>query len=290
MLLMIIGVYHKGCIDGTMAAAVLLHKFSDAKVYPLNHNFAPSDLTPILKDITLDTMVYTLDCALGVEEILATGTQVITIDHHISMKDRLETVAAKNQKFTYIFNNDKSGASLAWSYFFPELPTPRVVELVEDHDLWTCTYGQETKEINSYLMLYSDKPQEILALLNGIPDEVRRGGALLSQYIDLLVQQFSEFKPVHLKIGTHIVRGYNVTTAQSQAGDVLSDQVKAAVCLFMIRGDHVKLSFRSKDDHVPSSLDLAQMLDGGGHANSAGARISLGAFIQMINPEDLRGS
>ncbi len=278
----IVGVYHKGCIDGTTAAAVLSKKFPDVALYPLTHSYQPSDLVPILERLTSETQVYTLDCALGVREFLERGVSVITLDHHISVHDELLTLAKENSRFTYIFDNNKSGASLSWAYFFPEVHRPWIIDLVEDHDLGRWRLQPDTKYLNNYLAAFVDMPEAVLPLFSGIPDEVKHEGMVVTHFIDLLVEQFSELKPVLMHINGHQVRAYNATTCQSEVGHRLSQETEAAVCLFTVQGDHVRLSFRSSPGQVPSALDLAQAVGGGGHVQASGAKIPLSTFLGLL--------
>src|SRR5258708_3820314 len=109
----IVGIYHKDCSgnDGQTAAAVLLRKFPQTKVFPLNHAYAPEEIAPILEAIAPGTTVYTVDIAVAIEECLARGAKVVTIDHHESRTEDLKALAASNPNFTYIFDNDKCGSS-----------------------------------------------------------------------------------------------------------------------------------------------------------------------------------
>lgn len=85
-----------------------------------------------------------------------------------------------------------------------------------------------------------------------------------------------------MKIGDYKVRAYNTGLFQSEIGNILSTKFDQAVCLFSINGDYVKLSFRSLDSHNPSALDLAKLLNGGGHRNAAGASVSITEFCSML--------
>src|SRR3989344_5286120 len=124
----VIGVYHGDCPDGTTAAAVLLTKFPSAEIFPLRHHHEEADIAPILEKMDKDTTVYTVDNAIDVERFLPIAKEVITIDHHIGAHEEMGTLAQKYKNFTYVFDNEKSGASLTWSYFFPDEPMPDVVK------------------------------------------------------------------------------------------------------------------------------------------------------------------
>ena len=76
---------------------------------------------------------------------------------------------------------------------------------------------------------------------------------------------------------------YNITVHESAVGNILSEKRGKAVAIFIINGETVKLSFRSKEHHDPPALKLAKLLGGGGHKNAAGATILRGDFIKMID-------
>jgi uncharacterized protein len=159
-----IAIYHKDCTDGTTAAAVVLRKFPEAKVFPLSHGFETHELEAILKEISLGDQIFTVDCVIGVPELLALGHKVTSIDHHIGIKEEMFELSRSNKDFTFIFDNDRSGASLTWITFFPDEKMPEVIKLVEDGDLWKGKYGKDTKDVANYLLKLANKPEEISTL------------------------------------------------------------------------------------------------------------------------------
>jgi hypothetical protein len=106
----IIGLYHKNCTDGTTAAAVILRKFPDATVIPIEHNFKDEDFEQILGQIDEDTIVYIVDFALKPEylnKVLVKAKKVINLDHHISMKNILEEIKTQNLNLYLIMTNQE---------------------------------------------------------------------------------------------------------------------------------------------------------------------------------------
>lgn len=278
----VLSIYHKDCIDGTTAAAVVLRKFPEAKLFPLSHDPSVDDLEKVLSVIDDDTEIYTVDCGIGVQEILSRGFKVMTIDHHIGVKDSLELLVKENTNFTYLFDNEKSGASLAWQYFFPDEELPEMIKLVEDSDLWKGQYGEDTKNVNNYLWLFINEPDKILQILESDLNEVKKQGELISIYAEKEIMKLVEIPAVSLKIGEHIFPAYNISNHESACGNILSEKNNQTAVMFTIKGDVVKFSFRSKNGQNPSALDLAKILGGNGHILAAGARVSLSEFIQMI--------
>ncbi|MDM7273936.1 DHH family phosphoesterase [Sulfurihydrogenibium azorense] len=278
-------IYHKNCTDGTTAAAILLLKYPDCKLFPLDHNYREEEFQPILDEVDKDTTVYIVDFSIKqpfFEKLVSKAKEVINIDHHISAKDMIEEFTKKYNNFKLVFDNDKSGASLTWKYLFGSNP-PDIVKYVEDKDIWKWEFGDTTKYVNDYLFLYTNKPQELRQLLDKDINEIIEKGKIINQYTTYLIDSFVEkSKDLYIQIGSYKVRAYNTGLFQSEIGNKLSTLHNEAVCLFSINGDYVKLSFRSLDHHNPSALDLAKMLNGGGHRNAAGASMSLKEFCNIL--------
>lgn len=278
-------IYHKNCTDGTTAAAILLLKYPDCKLFPLDHNYREEEFQPILDEVDKDTTVYIVDFSIKqpfFEKLASKAKEVINIDHHISVKDMLEEFTKKYSNFKLVFDNDKSGASLTWKYLFGSNP-PDIVKYVEDKDIWKWEFGDTTKYVNDYLFLYTNKPQELRQLLDKDINEIIEKGKIINQYTTYLIDSFVEkSKDLFIQIGSYKVRAYNTGLFQSEIGNKLSTLHNEAVCLFSINGDYVKLSFRSLDHHNPSALDLAKMLNGGGHRNAAGASMNLKEFCNIL--------
>lgn len=278
----VVVIYHKDCIDGTTAAAVVLRRFPEAKLFPLSHDPSVDDLEKVLAIIDSDTDIYTVDCGIGVQEILSRGFKVMTIDHHVGVKDSLDLLVKENTNFTYLFDNEKSGASLAWQYFFPDEELPEIIKLVEDSDLWKGQFGEDTKNVNNYLWLFINEPDKILQILEGDLNEVKKQGKVISIYAEKEIMKLVEIPAISLKIGEHIFPAYNITNHESACGNILSEKNNQTAVMFTIKGDVVKFSFRSKAGQNLSALDLAKILGGNGHVLAAGARVPLSEFMQMI--------
>lgn len=275
-------IYHKDCVDGTTAAAVVLRRFPNARMFPLSHGYAPEEIETILDITDSSTHIYIVDSVLGLHECALQGNRITIIDHHISEYERTVQFAQEHPHIEYIFDNAKSGASLAWEVLFPNESVPRLIQLVEDRDLWLEKYGTETEHVNNYLSLWRNDPQKITDLLDQDIQSIISQGEPITITVHTEVAKSILLEPLMVTVGNHTVPAYNITNHQSMCGNVLARATQAVVGLYTIDGNHVRFSFRSRDAHIPSALDIALLLDGGGHRNISGARMKLKNFLESI--------
>lgn len=285
------GIYHGDCIDGTAAAAVLLKKFPDARLFPLDRNYTEKDIVEIYEALEPGTILYIVDFALRTDAEVRTlakkASRVVTIDHHISDTERLKKLAAEYEKFEYVFDNKRSGASLTWVYFFGAETMPRIIALVEDGDTGKFEFPEETTLSGGVLMPLMGKPKEMGAIFETPIAEILADGKKKIDFMYFLLETYMrKTDPVFLKIGTHAVPAYNVTfnveRMRSTLGHMLAEKHNGTVVLFRISGNEVGLSIRGLDGAEPSALELAQILGGGGHRNASGARVTVQKFYTML--------
>lgn len=118
-------IYHRNCLDGKAAAAVVLRHAPDAELMPMQYG----EPAPTVEKRD----VYVVDFALTLEAMRALRAQSTTltwIDHHTSSAPMLPRLG-----FGHVDTNT-CGAMLAWRVFFPDLPIPAILPFIEDKDLW----------------------------------------------------------------------------------------------------------------------------------------------------------
>lgn len=286
----IIGIYHKDCLDGTTAAAVLLKKFPKILLRPLSHRYTREDLGSIIKETIPTTIVFIVDFSLregDTEKVLARAREVVNIDHHIGAEEKLRVLQKKEATFIYIFDNNRSGASLTWIYFYGKKNIPKIIQYVEDGDLFRFSLGIKTRFATSYLYSLSGKPKEILALIKkegSVIKKILAKGKIIWEYRDELAQLLLKtVSPFNIKVGKYRVPVHNTPEfLRSDVGNALAVQLGKTVATFVINKDIVRLHFRGTNSHTPSALELAKILDGGGHRNAAAATVSLKDFCKMM--------
>ncbi|MEM5877391.1 MAG: DHHA1 domain-containing protein [Candidatus Aenigmatarchaeota archaeon] len=282
----VVCVYHKNCIDGTSSAAVLLMKHPDANLFSFNYKYSEEEFNSLLSVIDKDTVVYVLDFSFNIHDLnrlLDKSKKVIMIDHHISVKDKFDENFLSNRNLEFIYDTEHSGSSLTYKYFFGDKPN-KIIEFVEDRDLWRWKFGDHTNHVNSYLFLFIDNPIKMKDIIeNSNVEEILDKGKVINEYKSKLIESVLEkTKEVIIRIDSYNVRAYNTNLFQSEIGSVLCKKYDEVVCLFSFSYDYVILSFRGLEHHNPSALDLAKILGGGGHKNAAGATVSIKKFNDMI--------
>jgi oligoribonuclease NrnB/cAMP/cGMP phosphodiesterase (DHH superfamily) len=279
-----IGLYHKHCVDGTAAAAVVLKKFPQAKMIPLAFDTAVTDLELAKSALTPEAKVIFVDTAIGLEEIADQASEVLVIDHHISEKDRIEKLAQVNPNITYVFDNNESGATLAFKHFFPAEELPLFLSYVRDIDLWKNELLPESNWFQQYLSMQRNQPELLSSLFS--PDvnleENLKLGKVLSHFVSQEVEVSTKIDPQYLTISGHKVPAFNITNHQSKAGNILSAKLNSVVIMYTILGDKTRLSIRSTPGCNPTALAIAESFGGGGHEQAAGGTVYTKSFFDLL--------
>lgn len=191
--------YHKNCTDGVAAAAIANYWFKEAAIKNLKFTKIKyigmfyKDEFP-LDTVEKDEEILIVDFSIQPEEmieLLKKTKNVTWIDHH---RSALEKYKNFNRAIKGIRSEDRSGAYLTWSYFTKDTAhekVPRVIELVNDHDLWIHKLpGSE--DFKSGAMLCGDMDPENLVfwspLLEGDEDQLQKVidiGAIISDYQEM---------------------------------------------------------------------------------------------------------
>jgi len=133
--------YHKNCPDGFGGAYSAWKKFKDAAEYvPLKHG----DLPEI--DVT-GADVYFIDFCYGkdvMDGFVEKAHSLTVLDHHEGIADVVRSMPA------YVFDANRSGATIAWNYFHPDTKVPTLLTHVEDDDLFRFSLA-DTRPLICYL-------------------------------------------------------------------------------------------------------------------------------------------
>ena len=301
-------IYHANCTDGFGAAYAAWLRFGDDADYlPVKYGQVNTvDDLDLLGN--LDREVYILDFCFEsieiMEEIARRSYFTVCLDHHKTTFERYmpDVEFTENALFEYvaedlnvIFNNQESGAMLAWNFFFPDHDVPSLICWIDDRDRWQFKLAG-TKKIHAFMA--SIKPwsfEQWQRVQEG--DEGFWNGALLAgeailKAHDANVKEVVE-KAMKCTIWKHCGDIYDerneievnglVTNCpaslSSDAGHALANKSGTYGLLWQLKNrERVTCSLRSNGDYDVSRI--AKAFGGGGHKNAAGFETSL---INLLN-------
>lgn len=294
-------IYHGNCDDGFGAAWVVRKAFGDGvEFYPALHGKEPPNVAG--KNVVIVDFSYKLDVLAN---MLRSGDAdqamtILILDHHKTAASDLAPIQYPEDGYDpdtwrrkweswgdwpvrAVFDMDRSGAQIAWDYFFEGEPRPRMIDYIGDIDLWKYQFGDETRRFSAALRTY---PMEF-----EVWDEIAKN-------VDLLIEE-----------GRPILRAFDVNIAK-----FLKDSYLEEICFYKVpvvnlpyhyashaanallkkypdapfaaswfrRGDGViQWSLRSEDGRVDVS-EIAKKLGGGGHRNAAGFQIPAIGMTEML--------
>lgn len=258
-------VYHKNCLDGFGAAWAAWLKFKDQAAYlPAEHN---SDEAAVLRlsGKTVFLVDFGYSAADKIKRLVQNNQKVVLIDHHLSQK-------ALRQFYTEsVYNEKHSAAVLAWQYFHRSKPVPKLLQYIEDIDLW------------QFKLPYT---RELMAALDTYEMEFSRWGKIARHF------QSAKTRKKYLEEGKSIIRyqhkvierlvnyaeevsfaGYSALAVNSpvlvsEIGNALSQKSKTFAVIWRYKKGGLEVSLRSTGRIDVSKI--AEKYGGGGHRAAAG--------------------
>jgi hypothetical protein len=295
-------IYHGNCADGFGAAWVVRRYFNifgdGADFHPGVYGFDPPDVRG--RDVVMVDFSY----KRPVLDKLITGPgcakSMLILDHHKSAAEDLAGIRApfgmgwKRHMDNVaqdtcegidgtpyaLFDMERSGAGLAWDFFFSSEPRPKLIDTIEDRDLWRFKLPL-TREIQATVFSYAYD----FDLWDKLMDEGQseRGRATMAaegRAIDRkMLKDIAELLGVatrEMRIGGVVVPVVNLPyTMASEAAGKLAENAPFAAAYFD-RADARVFSLRSRGDSGADVSAIAKAYGGGGHRNAAGFQVPLG--------------
>ena len=265
----IVVIYHKDCSDGFGGAwAAWKHFGNKADYVAVGPSSAP---VSGLKD----KEIYLIDVSYKPKEIiklLKVNKRVTGIDHHLTGEQ------ATKMTYQYSYAVNHSGAGLAWKYFYPQKPIPKLLAYVEDGDLWRFKLPH-TKEIRSYLELFDfdfNLWSKLAAQLENLVSRqkaIEQGSAIL-RYENKLVERLVSNNSELVKFEGYKALAVNSPNFASYMGNILTKIQPPLGIVWNERKGEIKVSLRS-DGSVDVSK-IAKKYGGGGHKAAAGFSFLVG--------------
>ena len=261
--------YHENCDDGFGAAYAAWTKFGENAIY------VPVQYGKPAPEIIQGSDLYILDFSFDVEtleKMRLISDSILVLDHHESAMKRLADLPYA------VFDMERSGAMMAWQHFHPGAPVPRLIEGVQDRDLYTFKIPT-TEALSSGLRsvprdfptwdkLANDE-QEIQSLIDRSQPLVDANHA----YIDTMAKKVS-IKDIVLVGKTFKLGIINSTHLISDLGNLICKQNPEcfAALIFTITADGVLCSLRSIGEK--NTTEISCLFGGGGHKNASGFKIT----------------
>jgi oligoribonuclease NrnB/cAMP/cGMP phosphodiesterase (DHH superfamily) len=297
---------HRGCNDGTLSAAIV-KEFFKKKIVEVH--YASYDDQPIDHSMFKDKDVYITDFIFDVKTLLSIMSHCKSLkiyDHHEKARsiiiDLLEEMGQETKDLTgslhfeievtykstpieIIYNQLQCGSSITWHKFFPEREAPFIVELINDYDLWK--HEMPTNKYNG--LLFSGKRKTTKYFQECLSDSEWQHGVpaeLLTEVIaqDNLKLDIIKEEAKHCRlIKLHGMPLFMFRTGCGRFLNEVHEAIKinkqcATVSFeYRMKTNTVKLSFRSPRNGINVN-ELAGKYGGGGHANAAGASITIKQF------------
>ncbi|MFT0167538.1 hypothetical protein ACLKMY_00720 [Paraburkholderia mimosarum] len=259
-------IYHGNCADGFSGAWCFWKMFgNEAEYLPGVYQKDPPDVA--------GRTVYLVDFSYKreiVKAMVASALRVTLIDHH---KTAIEDLDGLPGLFTYTDLN-RSGATLAWDFLFPDTDRPLLLGHIEDRDLWRFRLTG-TREIQAFVFSREYTFEQWDRLMSADQAELVQMCAAGAAIERKHRKDVAELVRVCARRMT--IAGFDVPVASlpytmsSDAGHEMAQGERFAAC-YWDTVDGRTFSLRAADDGIDVS-EIAAQFGGGGHAKAAGFKV-----------------
>jgi oligoribonuclease NrnB/cAMP/cGMP phosphodiesterase (DHH superfamily) len=268
-------IYHGNCADGFGAAWVV------RKALGMETIFVPGTYgNPPPNGLNEDDELYIVDFSYKRPILLELASKVknLTIlDHHKTAQEDL--LGFRHRNVNAVFDMERSGATITWDFFFSGLPRPRLLDHIEDRDLWRFLLPG-TREIQANVFSYPYSFDVWDKLMKAPPEDLMMEGEAIERKHHKDVKELIQVVTRPMLIGGYVVPVANLPyTFTSDAGHELAKGQPFAGCYWDTPEGRV-FSLRSTDEGVDVS-EIAKKYGGGGHRNASGFRIGYADLAQF---------
>lgn len=261
-------IYHGNCYDGFTAAWAVYQHHPGASFLAATYGDEAPNVTG--RDVVIVDFSYPRDV---LERMHAQAKSLLVLDHHKSAEAALAGLDYA------VFNQNRSGAGMAWDYFGGGAPCPQLVQYVEDRDLWRHALPH-SREINAWIMSFSFDFNTWTQMAKTLEHQDMRqtaiaaGAALEAKHVKDC-HAVIQAALTEIEVLGHRVPAVNAPfTMASDIGNILAAMpgVPFAVMYYDALMER-RFSLRSTDKGLDVS-EIAKHFGGGGHRNAAGFAIA----------------
>lgn len=258
--------YHKKCSDGFGAAWAAWRVFGNRAEY----RGAEYDNSFLLAKNIKGKEVYFLDFTYPPEmmaKIVKKAAKTVVIDHHVTAKESVEMAD------DYLYDVNHSGAVLAWKYFHPQKPAPKLLRYIEDMDIWKWRLPSSS-QIAAYIATRDLNFQSWNSLAVEMEKTEKRKkivkqGETLIKYRDLLVQRAIDRAEIVRFEGRDVLAvNYSDRELVSYIGNELAKKHPPFAIIWFAREGNLFVSLRSVKNFDVAKI--SKKYGGGGHRAAAG--------------------
>lgn len=282
-------IYHGNCADGFAAAWVVRRFFDeicDVEFYPGVYGQEPPDVSNrhvIMVDFSYKKPIL--------DQIVFKANSVLILDHHKTAAEDLAHLPKPTDcghwvaswdflpvnlppKAAAIFDMERSGAMIAWDYFFDVKDPPQLLEHIQDRDLWLFKL-EGTREIQANVFSYPYDFKVWDGLMRSDVQLLRAEGAAIERKHHKDIAELVGVSKRRMMIGGHDVPVANLPyTLSSDAGHLMAKGEPFAAC-YMDNPSGRVFSLRSAPDGIDVSI-IAKGYGGGGHQHASGFTMPIG--------------
>jgi oligoribonuclease NrnB/cAMP/cGMP phosphodiesterase (DHH superfamily) len=269
-------IYHGNCADGFGAAWCFWRKYRDGADYHAGvYSDPPPDVTG--RDVYLVDFSYKRP---AVEAMLTEAHSVTLIDHHKTAIEDLQPLFMQDswtgepRQLAHFVDLERSGATLAWDYLFPNEPRPLLLGHLEDRDLWRFKLDG-TREIQSFVFSHEytfELWDRLMAADRVELLKMTAAGAAIERKHRKDVAELVKLCQRRMDIGGHDVPVASLPyTMGSDAGHLMAQGEKFSAC-YWDTSEHRIFGLRSAPDGLDVS-EIAKQYGGGGHKHASGFRV-----------------
>lgn len=271
-------IYHKNCLDGKAAAAVVRRHMPAAELLPMQYRMPEPKVEG--REVFVVDFAFPLE---GMRALRAQATLLTWIDHHAS------SVPVQARLGWGHVDTTTCGAVLAWRVLFPGKAMPPILPYIEDKDLWRWQLP-DSRAVSAGLAR-SFAGLDIDGLLEADPARMAEIGR------DDLSKQAARVREA-VRTGVTVESPYGLAGKRMLAVPTNRDQNETAelACLPTAEGglgyDLAVMFYRRKDGTWIHSLRsgsvdcaaIAERYGGGGHPSSA-CYLSTTPVVDLPAPE-----
>lgn len=293
-------IYHFPCDDGFASAWCVWKKWFDTVEHrPTNYDQAIPDQDIEGKNILIADFSFKPEV---LSDLAMRANSIVILDHHRTAQADLKDFAVglcgdakfvcsdmegmfrdmaelDRPKILAHFDMDRSGASMTWDFCFPDEPRPKLIEHIQDRDLWKMELP-DTRALSLYLRAHEYSFAVWEDIMLRFENEAARSlilnqAAAIEQFYDAQISRIVDtavFKTIGLHEGVAVAHAPYVF-ASDLGHELLRRHEDAPFAAIVVDayGDRT-YSLRSEDSRVDVS-EVARSFGGGGHRNSAGFRV-----------------